>query len=73
MPIYEYKCKNEHVFEEMCSMSDRTVKKECPDCGGKGSWVMAVRSTQPHFGNMDTKFNMRERKRLSKDTFNGHI
>ena len=42
-------------------------------CGGKGSWVMAVRSTQPHFGNMDTKFNMRERKRLSKDTFNGHI
>jgi len=73
MPIYEYKCKNEHVFEEMCSMSERTVRKECPECGSKSSWIMAVRSTQPTFGNDDTLWNFRERKRLSKDDFNGHI
>ena len=34
---------------------------------------MAVRSTQPHFGNQDTLWNMRERKRNGKDDFNGHI
>ncbi len=73
MPIYDYKCKNEHVFDEMCSMSERTVKKDCPDCNEKGSWVMAVHTTQPHFGNRDTLFNMRERKRTIQKDFNGHI
>ena len=73
MPFYEYECKNGHVFDEMCSMKERTVKKECPDCGKDGSWIMAVRSTQPHFGNQDTLFNMRERKRTIQKDFNGHI
>ena len=54
-------------------MSERTVKKDCPDCNEKGSWVMAVRTTRPHFGNEDTLWNMRESKRLGKDDFNGHI
>tara|TARA_R100000541_G_scaffold2150_1_gene7598 strand:- start:577 stop:798 length:222 start_codon:yes stop_codon:yes gene_type:complete len=73
MPFYEYECKNNHVFEEMCSIKDRLEKKECPHCGQKGNFRISVRSTQPHFGNQDTVFNMRERKRLGADKFNGHI
>ena len=32
MPIYEYRCKNGHVFEVMQSMSDEPVTK-CRECG----------------------------------------
>tara|TARA_R110002167_G_scaffold242380_2_gene447996 strand:+ start:1324 stop:1563 length:240 start_codon:yes stop_codon:yes gene_type:complete len=71
MPIYDYQCKNKHIFEEICSMSDRTTKKECPDCGERGEWIMSINETRPHFGNTDTKWNMRERKRLS-ETKNGN-
>ena len=82
MPFYDYQCKHGHVFEEMCSMSDRKRKKECPECGEKGSVIISVRGKHhPHFGNQDTLWNMRERKRLSetdkngkyKDKFSGHI
>jgi len=73
MPFYEYECKNDHVFDEMCSIKDRLKDKECPECGQKGNFRISVRATQPHFGNQDTLFNMRERKRLGADKFNGHI
>jgi len=73
MPFYEYECNNEHVFDEMCSIKDRLEKKECPKCGQKGNFRISVRGTQPHFGNADTKFNMRERKRTRQKDFNGHI
>ena len=82
MPFYDYECKHGHVFEEMCSMSDRKRKKECPECGEKGSVIISVKGKHhPHFGNQDTLWNMRERKRLSetdkngkyKDKFSGHI
>ena len=73
MPFYEYECKDKHIFDEMCSVKDRLQKKECPECGQKGQFRISVRGTQPHFGNQDTLFNMRERKRLGKDDFNGHI
>ena len=82
MPFYDYKCKHGHVFEEMCSMSDRKRKKECPECGEKGSVIISVKGKHhPHFGNQDTLWNMRERKRLSetdkkgkyRNKFSGHI
>ena len=82
MPFYDYECKHGHVFEEMCSMSDRKRKKECPECGEKGSFIISVRGKHhPHFGNQDTLWNMRERKRLSetnkqgkyRNKFSGHI
>lgn len=31
MPIYEYKCKNDHKFEKLMKMSDPVPK--CPECG----------------------------------------
>ena len=82
MPFYDYQCKHGHVFEEMCSMSDRKRKKDCPECGEKGSFIISVRGKHhPHFGNQDTLWNMRERKRLSetnkqgkyRNKFSGHI
>jgi len=82
MPFYDYECKHGHIFEEMCSMSDRKRKKECPECGEKGSPIISVRGKHhPHFGNQDTLWNMRERKRLSetdkngkyRNKFSGHI
>ena len=72
MPFYEYECKDNHVFDEMCAVKDRLQKKECPQCGQKGSFRISVRATQPHFGNDNTLFNMRERKRKGKNDFNGH-
>jgi len=72
MPFYDYECKHGHVFEEMCSMSDRKRKKECPECGEKGSFIISVRGKHhPHFGNQDTLWNMRERKRTSETDKNG--
>ena len=82
MPFYDYQCKHGHVFEELCSMSDRKRKKECPECGGKGNFIISVRGKHhPHFGNQDTLWNMRERKRTSetdkkgnyRNKFSGHI
>ena len=72
MPFYDYQCKHNHVFEEMCSMSDRKRKKECPECGEKGSVIISVKGKHhPHFGNQDTLWNMRERKRISETDKNG--
>jgi len=80
MPFYDYQCNHGHIFEEMCSISDRNRKKECPECGEKGDVIMSVNKSRPHFGNLDTQWNMRERKRLSetrngkyRDKFSGHI
>ena len=81
MPFYQYECKHGHVFDDLCSMSDRKRKKECPECGEKGSFVISINKNRPHFGNQDTLWNMRERKRTSetdkygkyKDKFSGHI
>ena len=82
MPFYDYQCKHGHVFEEMCSMSDRKRKKECSECGEKGSVIISVKGKHhPHFGNQDTLWNMRERKRISetdkkgkyRNKFSGHI
>ena len=71
MPFYDYQCKHGHVFEELCSMSDRKRKKECPECGEKGSVIISVNKNRPHFGNLDTQWTMREKKRLSETDKNG--
>jgi putative FmdB family regulatory protein len=81
MPFYDYQCKHGHVFEELCSMSDRNVDKDCPECNEKGSVIMTINQNRPHFGNQDTLWNMRERKRISetdkkgnyRNKFSGHI
>jgi len=46
-----------------------------------GDVIMSINQNRPHFGNQDTLWNMRERKRTSetdkygkyKDKFSGHI
>ena len=81
MPFYDYQCNHGHTFEEMCSMSDRNRKKECPECGEKGDVIFSINKSKPHFGNQDTLWNMRERKRASetdkngkyRNKFSGHI
>ena len=81
MPYYDYECKDGHIFEELCSYKEREIKKECPECGSKGEVIMTINKHRPTFGNEDTLWNMRERKRISetnkhgkyKDKFSGHI
>ena len=81
MPFYDYQCNHGHIVEEMCSMSDRNRKKECPECGEKGDVIFSINKSKPHFGNQDTLWNMRERKRTSetdkngkyRNKFSGHI
>jgi putative FmdB family regulatory protein len=81
MPFYDYQCNHGHIFEDMCSISDRNRKKECPECGEKGDLIFSINKSKPHFGNQDTLWNMRERKRTIetdkqgnyKDKFSGHI
>ncbi len=53
-------------------MSDRNVDKDCPECNEKGSVIMTINQNRPHFGNQDTLWNMRERKRLSETDKNGN-
>ena len=81
MPIYDYKCKNGHIFDEVCSIKDRKEPKECIECGEKAKFVFSVNGVKPHFGNKDTQWTMREKKRLSetdkkgnyRNKFSGHI
>lgn len=39
MPIYEYKCENDHVFDIMQRMSDDTLT-ECVECGAPVRKIM---------------------------------
>ena len=64
----------------MCSIKDRKEPKECIECGEKATFVFSINQVKPHFGNTDTQWNMRERKRLSetrngkyRNKFSGHI
>ena len=41
MPIYEYKCENGHVFEEMQSFSSEPIDS-CGDCGTPATRMMSV-------------------------------
>ena len=72
MPFYDYQCIHGHVFEELCSMSDRNRKKECPECGEKGRVIISINKSRPHFGNQDTLWTMRERERTSETDKKGN-
>jgi putative FmdB family regulatory protein len=39
MPIYEYRCENDHVFEVIQKMSDEPLR-ECQECGAPASRVL---------------------------------
>jgi putative FmdB family regulatory protein len=39
MPIYEYKCENEHVFDVLQKMSDEPLT-ECQECGAPAERVL---------------------------------
>ena len=41
MPLYDYKCKNGHVFEVMQSFSSEPVAT-CGDCGTSGTRQLSV-------------------------------
>ncbi|MCY4474086.1 MAG: zinc ribbon domain-containing protein [Chloroflexi bacterium] len=41
MPIYEYKCENGHVFDEMQSFSSEPIAT-CDDCGTAASRMLSV-------------------------------
>ncbi len=41
MPIYEYKCENGHVFDEMQSFSSEPIAT-CGDCGTAASRMLSV-------------------------------
>ncbi|HJM74922.1 MAG TPA: zinc ribbon domain-containing protein, partial [Dehalococcoidia bacterium] len=37
VPIYEFRCKKNHDFELMQSLSKRTATAKCPTCGGRAA------------------------------------
>ena len=42
MPLYEYHCLAcDHVFEELCSLSEASKKKPCPDCGKRAPRIVS--------------------------------
>ena len=41
MPLYDYKCENGHVFEEMQSFSSEPVAT-CGDCGTSATRMLSV-------------------------------
>lgn len=41
MPLYEYKCENGHIFEEMQSFSSEPVAT-CSDCGSSARRQLSV-------------------------------
>ena len=41
MPLYEYKCENGHVFEEMQSFSSEPVAT-CSDCGTSATRMLSI-------------------------------
>ena len=73
MPFYDFKCEDNHVSEELRSYDEMKMGIECPKCGKKATRIYSINDIRPSFGYDTTKFTMREKKRLSKDKFNGHI
>ena len=68
MPIYEYKCKNGHVFDVMQSINDDPVTK-CEVCGAAVARVFHPPSV--HFkgsGFYNTDYGTRKRSREAKES-----
>jgi|TARA_R110002020_G_scaffold245793_1_gene459503 putative FmdB family regulatory protein len=73
MPFYDFKCKENHVTEENISYTDMQKGIKCSECGQHAERIYSINSLRPSYGYDSTRFNQREKKRLSKDKFNGHI
>jgi len=73
MPFYDFKCKNNHVSETLTSYDAMQKGIDCPICGKHAERIFSINDLRPSFGYDSTRFNQREKKRLSKDKFNGHI
>ena len=73
MPFYDFKCKENHVTEENISYTDMQKGIKCSECGQHAERIYTINSLRPSYGYDSTRFNQREKKRLSKDKFNGHI
>jgi len=73
MPFYDFKCEQNHISEEITSYNDMKKGIDCPKCGEHAQRIYSINDIRPSFGSDMTRFSMRERKRLSKDKFNGHI
>jgi hypothetical protein len=71
MPLFTYKCKNNHTEDNIVSYSKREEPQVCPDCG-EPSYYELTFCTNFQFGQdyrsfaADThRWNMRENKRLN--------
>ena len=73
MPFYDFKCKENHVTEENISYTDMQKGFKCSECGQHAERIYSINSLRPSFGYESTRWTQREKKRLSKDKFNGHI
>ncbi len=73
MPFYDFKCEENHVTEELRSYAEMQKGISCPKCGKPAQRIFSINDLRPSYGYDSTRFNQREKKRLSKDKFNGHI
>ena len=73
MPFYDFKCKENHVTEENISYTDMQKGIKCSKCGQHAERIYSINSLRPSFGYESTRWTQREKKRLSRDKFNGHI
>ena len=73
MPLYDFKCKQNHVSEKLCSYDEMQMGTKCIECGKPAQLIYSINDVKPSYGYEMTRFAMREKKRLSKDKFNGHI
>jgi len=64
MPTYSYQCSDEHITDEHRSMDNRRTEATCHTCHKPAKFIITVNKVKPTFGNQDTLWNMRERKRL---------
>ena len=63
MPFFEFRCNSEHTIEELCSYEHSKIGFEWPECGKKAKRIYSVSKTKPTFGNINTRFNHREKHR----------
>ena len=73
MPFYDFKCKENHVSEKLTSYDEMKMGIECPKCGKPAERIYSINELRPSFGYDSTIWTQREKKRQSKDKFNGHI
>ena len=56
MPLYEYKCEQDHVTTQLVSLSLRDDTQICEECGERANKILSA--TKTHF-----KFNDKKLKR----------